>query len=162
MRKIILQKGIILGALLVSNFMRAQDLQINPTTNKYEIVVEKQFSKIESKKLFDATSEWLALNFNGLNSSLKYSNFEKRRIIFTGSFELKRSVISFVLHFTIVDNKYKCIITDFIAQSFSMNGLTLISRIEEKMLGREKYNSSIEEQIKAILDVLNTSIVSFK
>lgn len=162
MKSKLLLNFILIITLLINNYVTSQNLQLNSLTNKYEIIVEKQFPKTESKKIFDNTSEWLALNFNGLNSSLKFSNFEKKRLIFTGSFEIKRSLISFVLHFTFTDNKYNCIITDFIVQNFTMNGLTTVSRMEEKMIGREKFSLSIEEQMKSILDNLNESIIKIK
>lgn len=149
------------------NYGYSQKIEMNEQTKKNEMNIEKSFDK-GKLELFDKISEWLPSYYTSPSSSLKFSDKNKGKIIYIGTWELREKRIFGTLYYTmtfsLVDNKYNCNITNFYSE-YTLNagalGGTNSQRrfFEDKLIGKKKLFENTETNIYKALEDLNNFIL---
>lgn len=144
----------------------SQKIEMNEKTKKNEMNIEKSinFDKI---RLFEKIYEWLPIYYTSPSSTLKFSDKEKGKIIYIGTWEMRENRIFGTLYYTmtfnIEDNKFSCNITNFYSE-YTLNGGvaggTHSKRVffEDKLVGKKKLFENTETNILKAFEELNSFI----
>lgn len=136
----------------------AQNILLNESTEKYEMVVDVAAKSNNQNENFDNVEEWLVTNYTNKYSSSKLTNKEKGKIIYSAAFETKifpsKGLISYNYTIKVDKNKINFYITDF---AYTIIGQTLSAGVamnfESKGLAGKK--KIIKETETKILEVLS-------
>jgi hypothetical protein len=126
-------KKLIIFIIILSSFrfVNGQNISLNEETKKYEWNFEVTSKLPTQNDVYDHVEEWLVSNYYNKSSSLKLSNREKGKLIYTAAFETKiflsKGLISF--NYTIKFNKNK---VNFLLNNFAYTimGQTKVAGIE--------------------------------
>lgn len=164
MKKILLLSVYVLSFTFSNGY--SQKIEMNEKTKKNEMNIEKSIS-IEKNKLFDKISEWLPIYYTSPSSTLKFSDKEKGKIIYIGTWELREKNVFGTLYYTmtfnIEDNKYTCNITNFYSEytltAGALGGSNSQRRFfEDKLIGKKKLFENTETNIHKAFDDLSNFI----
>lgn len=147
-------KTILLASLtfILSLSSNAQELKLNESSKKYEVVHEIISTSENQNSNFDVIEEWLATNYANKYSSSRLSNKDKGTIMYNAAFETKlfpsKGLISFNYVIKFEKNKINFFISEFgytiigasgLAQAFTnFNPIGNAMTFESKNLGGKK------------------------
>jgi len=159
--KIIMKHIILILVFSFSSVFAQEKLTINENTKKYEMNYELDFTGQSHKNLFVEVGEWLAINYNGEGSNLKFSDEKKGTIIFNGAM-IKRAtgadvLLTFTMKFNISEDKISCNITNFLAEPRAV--LVRQRKYEYEKIRTKKIFKFTEEQINT---AINNLIIAVK
>jgi hypothetical protein len=150
-----LKKLFILVNLAFFSSVYSQKIEMNEQTKKNEMNITETIT-IGKTELFDKISEWLPSYYTSAQSTLKFSDKTKGKIIYIGTWELReRNVMGtlfYTMTFNIEENKYTCNITNFYSEYTVKSGNIGQQRaqkvyFEDKLVGKKKLFENTESNI---------------
>jgi hypothetical protein len=157
-----MKKLILLLFFCSITLVNAQEkLTMNESTKKYEMNYELDFTGQSQKNLFMELGEWLAVNYSGEGSNLKFSDEKKGMIIFNGAM-IKRAtgadvLLTFTMTFHVSEDKISCNITNFLAEPRAV--LVRQRKYEYEKIRTKKIFKFTEVEINA---AINNLIIAVK
>ncbi|MFZ4436150.1 MAG: DUF4468 domain-containing protein [Flavobacterium psychrophilum] len=156
----------ILALLLISCMnVYCQKIVMNEQTKLNEMNIEKSITK-DKGDLFDKIFEWLPNYYTSPSSTVKFSDKNKGKIIYIGTWEKKEKrifgTLFYTMTFNIEDNKYTCNITNFHSM-YTINGGQVVTNsqkiyFEQKLVGKKKLFENTETNIYKAFEDLNSFI----
>lgn len=150
-----LKKLFILVNLAFFSSVYSQKIEMNEQTKKNEMNITETIT-LGKTELFDKISEWLPSYYTSAQSTLKFSDKTKGKIIYIGTWELReRNVMGtlfYTMTFNIEENKYTCNITNFYSEYIVKSGNIGQQRaqkvyFEDKLVGKKKLFENTESNI---------------
>lgn len=150
-----LKKLFILVNLAFFSSGYSQKIEMNEQTKKNEMNITETIT-LGKTELFDKISEWLPSYYTSAQSTLKFSDKTKGKIIYIGTWELReRNVMGtlfYTMTFNIEENKYTCNITNFYSEYTVKSGNIGQQRaqkvyFEDKLVGKKKLFENTESNI---------------
>ena len=145
---------ILLSVCLSFRSTYSQNITLNESTGKYEMILEVNMPSDNVSDNFDVIEEWLITNYSNKYSSSKLSNKEKGKIIYGAAFETRifpsKGLISFNYNIKFDKAKITLTITDFaytIIGSASLAAGAAMNFEDRSLAGKKKIIAETETKI---------------